>query len=519
MMKKLPIGISTLSEIINGDYVYIDKTQEALALIANYKYAFLSRPRRFGKSLFLDTLAEIFSGNKELFKGLYIHDKYQFNEYPIIRISFSGNLRSPEGLHTMLMATLRENKKRLGVECHDATDFAVCFKELIENVHDVYQLGVVILIDEYDKAILDNLDQIDVALENREIIKSFYSVMKDCDRYIRFVFLTGVSKFSKTSIFSGLNNLTDISIKPMFAQICGYSETDLRLNFSELLHNVDGDKIKEWYNGYNFMGEKVFNPYDILLFIDNDCQFKSYWFETGTPSFLVKLIRENHYYLPNLEHLEVDSSLINSFDIEDISLESILFQSGYLTIADVQHRRDRYLYTLTYPNKEVRLSFTDNLLNHFVDKTQKNSILDDLYAIFHEAHLEGLEVNLKQLFASIAYNNFTNNEIDRYEGFYASVVYAYFASLGFQVIAEDVTNRSRMDLTLLTADTAYIFEFKIRDEDPLQQIKTMRYYEKYAMYQTWIIGIVFDVKTRNITQFVYEQVEAGGQRVPNKPQS
>jgi len=504
-MKKLPIGISTLSQIIEGNYVYMDKTQNAFELIENYKYAFLSRPRRFGKSLFLDTLAEIFSGNKELFKGLYIYDKYDFEKHPVIRLSFSGDLRSPDGLRKMLMASLRENKKRLRIECSDETSFAVCFKELIENVFDACQQGVVILIDEYDKAILDNLDQLSVALENREIIKSFYSVMKDCDSSIRFVFLTGVSKFTKTSIFSGLNNLEDISISPKFATVCGYTEENVLQHFPSLVDEADFPKVKEWYNGYNFLGPKVFNPFDILLFIKNSYQFKSYWFETGTPSFLVKLIKENRYYIPNLEHLEVDSSLINSFDIEDISLESILFQSGYLTIADVQHRRDRYLYTLTYPNKEVRLSFTDNLLNHFVDKIKKNSILDDLFNIFRNAQLADLEVKLKQLFASIAYNNFTNNEIDRYEGFYASVIYAYLASLGFQIVAEDVSNRGRMDLTLLTEDKAYIFEFKVADEDPLQQIKTMQYYEKYAGYETWLIGIVFDTGNRNITQFVYER--------------
>ncbi len=506
-MKKLPIGISTLSQIIEGDYVYIDKTQEAFELIENYKYSFLSRPRRFGKSLFLDTLAEIFSGNKELFKGLYIHNRYEFATYPIIRVSFSGDLRSPDGLRKMILAALRENQNRLGVECTDDTSFAVCFKELIQNVFEVYQQGVVILIDEYDKGILDNLDQLDVALENREIIKSFYSVMKDCDRQIRFVFLTGVSKFTKTSIFSGLNMLEDISIAPVFAKVCGYTEEDVCQHFPALVREADFQQVKEWYNGYNFLGPRVFNPFDILLFIKNNYQFKSYWFETGTPSFLVKLIKDNRYYVPHLEHLVVDSSLINSFDVEDIALESILFQSGYLTIADVQHRRDRYFYTLTYPNKEVRLSFIDNLLNHFVDKIQKNSIQDDLYTIFVEANLETLEVNLEQLFASIAYNNFTNNEIDSYEGFYASVVYAYLSSLGFQIIAEDVTNRGRMDLTVLTEDKAYIFEFKVKDEDPLQQIKTMRYYEKYASYETWMIGVVFDVGIRNIVRFEYEKVE------------
>jgi len=507
-MKKLPIGISTLSEIIKGDYVYIDKTQEALDLIQNYKYAFLARPRRFGKSLFLDTLSEIFSGNNHLFSGLYIHDRYAFDAYPVVRISFSGDLRSPDGLRKMLTASLRNNKKRLGIECDDVTNFAVCFKEFIENVYDAYQQGVVILIDEYDKAILDNLDQLDVALENREIIKSFYSVMKDCDRYIRFAFLTGVSKFSKTSIFSGLNNLEDISIAPSFGKVCGYSEEEIRQHFPSLVQETDFQKVKEWYNGYNFMGSKVFNPFDILLFIKNCHQFKSYWFETGTPSFLVKLIREKRYYLPNLEHLEAGGSLINSFDIENISLESILFQSGYLTIDHVEHIFDNEIYHLTFPNKEVRLAFSNYLIQSLLGDTGAIARQKSLFHIFMDSDLDSLEESLQQLFASIAYNNFTGNEIDRYEGFYASVVYAYLASLGFQIIAEDVTNLGRMDLTLLTEDTAYIFEFKVRDEDPLQQIKNMRYYEKYAAYQTWLVGIVFDVKERNITRFVYEKVEA-----------
>jgi hypothetical protein len=508
-MKKLPIGISTLSEIINGDYVYIDKTQEALELIENYKYAFLARPRRFGKSLFLDTLAEILSGNKNLFNGLYIHDKYEFSSYPIIRISFGGN-RSVDELKAGIISSLLDNEERLHVACRDSNDYAICFKELIQCVYNKYQKGVVILIDEYDKAILDNLDQMDVALECREIIKRLYSQMKDCDRYIRFAFLTGVSKFTKTSIFSGLNNLTDISEKNRFAQICGYSEEDLTIHFPDLIRQVDYDEVKEWYNGYNFMGEKVFNPYNILLFIDNDYRFKSYWFETGTPSFLVKLIREKRYYLPNLEHLEAGSSLINSFNIEDISLESILFQSGYLTIDHIEHIFDNDIYHLTFPNKEVRLAFSNYLIQSLIGDTRAIAKQKSLYRIFMNGDLDSLKDILKQLFASIAYNNFTGNEIDRYEGFYAGVVYAYLASLGFQIIAEEVTNRGRMDLTLLTEDTAYIFEFKVRDEDPLQQIKTMRYYEKYAQYQTWLIGIVFDVKDRNITRFVYEKAEAAG---------
>ncbi|MCI5178820.1 MAG: hypothetical protein D3911_05755 [Candidatus Electrothrix sp. AW3_4] len=389
-MKKLPIGISTLSQIIEGGYVYIDKTREALELIENYKYVFLSRPRRFGKSLFLDTLAEIFSGNKELFNGLYIRNKYDFESRPVIRMSFGGN-RSVDELKAEILANLLENKERLQVTCRDSDDYALCFRQLIQGSYKKYQQGVVILIDEYDKAILDNLDQLDVALKCREILKRLYSQMKECDRYIRFVFLTGVSKFTKTSIFSGLNNLEDISLVPDFAQICGYSEKDVQQHFPLLMREVDFQKVTEWYNGYNFSGTRVFNPFDILLFIKNNYRFRSYWFETGTPSFLVKLIREKRYYIPNLEHLEADSSLINSFNIEDISLESVLFQSGYLTIDHVENIFNNDIYHLTFPNKEVRLAFNNYLIKSLLGDTRAFAKQKSLYRIFMDADLASLE--------------------------------------------------------------------------------------------------------------------------------
>ena len=504
-MKKLPIGIQTFKKIRGADYVYVDKTKEALDLINDYQYVFLSRPRRFGKSLFLDTLDNIFSGNHKLFQGLYVEDKYDFQPHPVIRISFSGDLRSGKSLIRRLLGILRNNQRSLQLSCSEPTDYSECFKELIQNAYQQYnQQGVVILIDEYDKAILDNLDQIEVARENREIIKSFYSVMKDCDQYIRFVFLTGVTKFSKTSIFSGLNNITDISLMPKYGKICGYTHDDLQTTFAEHLRGQDFEKIREWYNGYNFLGPLVYNPFDILLFIDNHFKFKNYWFETGTPSFLIKLLKERRYFLPNLENLEVDEPMANSFDIDEISLETILFQSGYLTIKEVKERRDRFIYTLTYPNKETRLSFNDYLLNYFVDRLEKNRVLDNLYDIFEAAELDKLEAALHQLFASIAYNNFTNNEIENYEGFYASVIYAYLASLGLRIIAEDVTVKGRIDLTILFQKKAYLFEFKVTDEDPLKQIKERGYADKYGDKEVYMIGIVFDRQQRNIKAFTWE---------------
>ena len=260
-LKKLPIGISTFSEIIEQDYLYIDKTKEAYELITSYKYAFLSRPRRFGKSLFIDTLQEIFEGNKKLFEGLYIYDKWDFEDkYPVIKISFSGS-RSVEALKQNIFKNMDDAQEKLGIECSENYDYATCFSELIKKSYEKYQKPVVILVDEYDKAILDNIDQMEVAKESREIVKILYTQIKDNDRYIKFAFLTGVSKFTKASIFSGLNNLRDITLLPKYGNICGYTQNDIETTIQPYLEGVDLEKLKEWYNGYNFLKDKIYNPF------------------------------------------------------------------------------------------------------------------------------------------------------------------------------------------------------------------------------------------------------------------
>jgi len=249
---KLPIGIQTFSEIRKENYIYVDKTKEALEIINNYKYVFLSRPRRFGKSLFLDTLKNIFEGNKELFKGLYIYDKWDFNiKYPVIKISWDGKLRSIKDLENILLTILNENQEKLGIKC-ESKNATICFRELIIKASKRYNQRVVVLIDEYDKPILDVIEDINKAKEHREYIKGLYSVLKGVDEYIKFVFLTGVSKFSKASIFSGLNILEDISLFKEFGNICGYTHYELKENFKEYLDGVDLEKIKKWYNGYFF---------------------------------------------------------------------------------------------------------------------------------------------------------------------------------------------------------------------------------------------------------------------------
>ncbi len=391
-LKRLPIGISTFSKIIEGNYIYIDKTKEALNLITNYSYVFLSRPRRFGKSLFLDTLQEIFEGNKKLFKGLYIYDKWNWEEsYPVIKISFSGNRDTIE-LKKSIIDILKYNQQRLDIECYNTDDYAICFSELIRKTNQKYQKPVVILIDEYDKSILDNLDQIEVAKECREIVKRLYTQIKDNDRYIKFTFLTGVSKFSKASIFSGLNNLRDISLLPQFGAVCGYTQKDIESSFLLYLKGVDLERLKEWYNGYNFLSEKVYNPFDILLFIDSNYMYDNYWFNTGTPSFLIKLFKQDRYNLVEFENLRVGKELIDSFDIEDINLETVMFQAGYLTIKKQIIRRNRIEYELTYPNLETKMSFNNYLLNYFTRSiSQKGKVQNGLIDTLEEANLEELK--------------------------------------------------------------------------------------------------------------------------------
>jgi len=346
-MKYLPIGIQTFEKIRNSNYYYVDKTMFVKKL-ENGGYYFLSRPRRFGKSLFLDTLKEAFSGNKELFKGLYLYDNWDWEKkYPVVKISFGGGkVRTPKALINHMNFILKNVSQDHQIELKEAIPDEQ-FYELIKSLSEKRGSQVVVLIDEYDKPILDAIENIEVARENREILKDFYSVLKDADPYLKLVFLTGVSRFSKVSIFSGLNQLNDITVDPSFATVCGYTQSELENIFEDRLKDFDKNKVKEWYNGYAWLGESVYNPFDILLLFDKK-MFKPYWFETGTPTFLIKLFMKNRYYLPELENLEVGEEILSNLDVDNIRVENLLFQLGYITIKEFLEEDG--VYILSYPN-------------------------------------------------------------------------------------------------------------------------------------------------------------------------
>ncbi len=512
-MKKLPIGIQTFAKIREDDFVYIDKTDIALKLIkSGGGYFFLSRPRRFGKSLFLSTLKSIFRAEKALFKGLYIYDKYDWRiSYPVIHISFgAGGYQSVSALNQNIKDIVRYNEDALKIKCGEKDGPETNFIDLIKKSFDKYKQKVVILIDEYDKPILDNIDNSEMSGILREHLKNFYSVIKENDEFIKFTFITGVSKFSKVSLFSGLNNLNDITIASDYATICGYTQKDIEDHFSDRLKNVDRNSLQQWYNGYSWLGDPVYNPFGFLCFLFNNCVFENYWFSTATPTFLIKLIKKRYYHVPNLEKIVMDKKMLESFDTDKIELETIMWQSGYLTIKDVIRNIRGSRYILSFPNNEVRMGFNDHIIDLLArPKTNHLITQDNIFNALYNEDMKKLETSIKSLFASITYQNFTKNEIDRYEGFYASVIYAYLASLGMEVYAEDTTNRGRIDLTLRYDSITAIFEFKVDHQGAMKQLKEMRYHEKYMAdsRSLTLIAIEFSSKERNIVNFEWQKIK------------
>ncbi len=512
-LKKLPIGIQTFSDIRKDDYVYVDKTDIAFNLIESYRYAFLARPRRFGKSLFLDTLRNIFEGNKELFKGLAIEDKWDWNvSYPVITISFAeGKITSAKDLEDKFEEIFLLNQKKLDVTCQYKASDRRCFSELIRKANEKYNQNVVILVDEYDKPILDNITKPEIAESIRDGLVNFYSVIKGSDEFIKFAFLTGVSKFTRTSLFSGLNNLVDISLDEDYGDICGYTQNDVETTFKPYLDGVDMSELKSWYNGYNFLGSDMYNPFDILLFISKKHKYQNYWFETGTPTFLIELIKKNNYFLPALTNLKVDEKLLSSFDINNLDFEVILYQSGYLTIDKVETSIfGSPEYLLKIPNKEVKRSLSDIII---IDLYKDKNVIPNKTAIYKsllENDMDKFKSSLHSMFAAIPYNNYTKNDLASFEGFYASIIFIYLQSLGFHIIGEDVTNKGRIDLTIKMDNTIYIIEFKVdTKENALKQIKEKKYYEKYLNdnKNIYLIGIGFNTDDKNISEFEWEKFQ------------
>lgn len=517
--KKLPIGIQTFAKIREGNHYYVDKTSFALRLIEQGSFFFLSRPRRFGKSMLVDTLNELFSGNRSLFEGLYADQHWDWSTaYPVVRLSFGGGvLTTQAALDAVIHEQLSAYETQYSLTA-TMPDIPSRFKRLLIGLHQQAGQRVVVLVDEYDKPILDNLTDPRQAKVLRDGLRNLYSVLKDNEAHLKFVLITGVSKFSKISLFSGLNNLNDITVDPNYSAICGYTEHDVDTVFAPELHNVDRDRIRRWYNGYNWTGEAVYNPFDLLLYFDKR-KFKPYWFETGTPTFLIDFLTERHYFTPDLMHLQSSESLLSSFDVDYIAPEALLWQTGYLTIqGEEEVSEGQWVYTLGYPNREVESSLNAALLRGYGPAEQpafkaRLSLIEGL----KQHQPEMLRDSFTAFFASIPHDWYRNNSLAQYEGYYASIFYSQLAALGLDTRVEDTTNKGRIDLVLRYGPRVYIFEFKVVEQVPegkaLEQLITKRYAEKYRSpgVSITLIGVEFSRESRNIVAFEVQGEDNGSE--------
>ena len=513
MVKKLlPIGIQTFSNLREEDAYYVDKTHLIWSLIRSGSRYFLSRPRRFGKSLLVSTLKELFEGNQALFQGLYIHGVWNWSRrYPVVRLDFSkGGFEKPEQLQEDVKTQLRRIERDARVEPQDEIP-ALRFQHLIQELRRRTGERVVVLVDEYDKPILDALEIPDVACANRDFLRGLYSTIKATDEDVRFAFLTGVSKFSKVNLFSGLNNLDDITLDPRYSTLCGYTDEDIDTVFAPELAGLDREQVREWYNGYWWLGEeKVYNPFDVLLLFAKR-EFGPYWFQTGTPDFLLKIMVQRGLSSVALNDMVASGQLLDAFDVEHIATEALLFQTGYLTILDKQSRFGNIFYRLGYPNREVRQSLNDSLLEYLTRTSEpmvRNKIR--LLDILEANDFPKLRDLFHAFFASIPYERYTHNDIARFEGFYASVVHSYFAGAGFDIVVEDSSNHARLDMAVCFNGNVYLFEFKVVEHAgegaAMTQLKERRYADKYRGRgePIHLIAVEFSANERNVVGFEVE---------------
>ena len=418
-----------------------------------------------------------------------------------------GSFQQPDLVADNVIDQLAALERRAGVEANSRT-VPGRFAHLLEALHERTGRRVAVLVDEYDKPILDALDTPDTARANRDFLRGVYGVIKDRDAHVRFTFLTGVSKFSKVSLFSELNNLTDITLDPVYSSICGYTEGDLDTVFAPEMEGVDRERVRDWYNGYSWLGtEKVYNPFDVLLLLRRG-KFAAHWFETGTPAFLVDTLFERQVTSISLGEMVGTEALLSAFDVEHIGTEALLFQTGYLTITGEDELGGLPLYRLDYPNREVRQSLNRVLLRRLVQDHERQTANSIRLARLLEAHdCAGLRELFHAFFASIPYEWHTNNDIARYEGYYASVFYSYFAALGYEITVEDSSSSGRLDMAVRTGGHVYLFEFKVAEQAPpgsaLAQLRERDYAAKYRGRgePIHLIGVEFSRETRTVTAF------------------
>ena len=512
--KILPIGIQDFRRVRERDCYYVDKTSLIRNLIDQGDYYFLSRPRRFGKSLLLDTFRKLFDCQEELFRGLHIHDKWDWSEkHPVVRLSFDAQYNEPAMIESHVLAQLEWIAEEAQLDLPStARSGPEKLQEVLFRLHRAFGRSVVVLVDEYDKPILDMLDNEAKARANRDYLSGLYGVIKGSAEHVRFVFVTGISMFSKVNLFSKLNNLEDLSLDPQYATICGYTDEDLDRYFAPELPGFDRQEIRRWYNGYNWLGEqRVYNPYDIL-FLFRHREFDSHWFQVGTPTFLYRMMTRDRVSSMELENIEVGKIRLTSFDVGDIDLRALMFQSGYLTIGEKLRVGTRIEFTLEYPNLEVQENFSTGFLSYMgLDEGRAYGNGSVLLEHLSSNEFGSFEEVLATVYDAIPHDWYRKNSIDRYEGYYLSVLYTHLKAVGADIHAERSSSRGQADLVLEHSGQVFVMEAKVVEDESeahvekalveaMGQIRERGYGDQYRGKGQAIhfIAMVFGQKSRSL---------------------
>ncbi len=517
-MKKLPIGIQAFETMRAQGYIYVDKTRHIYRMVTEGMFYFMARPRRFGKSLLVSTLQHLFLGRKDLFEGLWMaeHGDWDWAPHPVIVLDFNEiSGRSPQALEQNISFAMRQIAQQYGITL-TAPVLESQFVELILGLYEQTDMPVVVLIDEYDKRIIEHLGQgperLSIAQANRDLLRSFFGVLKgvNVSAVLRFVFLTGVSRFSRVSVFSALNNLQDLSMHGGYADMLGYTESELDAYFGDYLARFAEDtgwsvaevkaRLARQYDGYRFSEKdvNVYNPFSVLNAF-NESALKNYWFETGTPTFLVNQLKQDRYPLPNIEHVQVTPAVFGAFEIDHLYPEALLFQTGYVTIKDVQDR----LYTLGYPNQEVKSAFTESLWLAWTGNAdpEANVLLLKLTPYLRDEALDAFFAAVTAIFASIPYDIQTKRDA----AYYHTIFYLMIAASGSAAQSSVLTSRGRIDMLVTFPDKAYILEFKCNQsaDVAIQQIRDKGYAEPYRASgkKLILLGINFSSETRNVQEW------------------
>ena len=534
----LPIGGQDFSDLRRNGFIYVDKTHFVADLVSASKYYFLSRPRRFGKSLFLSTLKAYFEGKKECFEGLYL-EKWEeaqaaqggreaWQQYPVLYLDLNAkNYESRENLENVLDRHLLIWENKYGVK-EKRIDLEDRFQSLLRYIYETTHQQVIVLVDEYDKPLLLTLEEglEDLNNEYRRILKGFFAVLKSGDPYLRFVFLTGVSRFSKISLFSDLNHLNDISLNRDYSSVCGITDEELKSNFQpeikalseseQLTYEETLEKLKQTYDGYLFIdgGEHVYNPFS-LLNVFSDRMFFDYWFQSGTPTFLVQYLKKAHFYLPDLENnVEIDLSSLNNFKVDVGSPIPILYQAGYLTLKSYNRRSG--LYSLGYPNNEVKYGLIRNLLPSYsnLDETKVQRFVWQFYEKVCSGDVASFMQVISDLLANIPYSSDSKDDVRWREQNYQIAVALIFQFMGMYTQTEVYSAKGRADCVVHAEHIIYVFEFKLWSagtaEEALAQIQAQEYYKPLRLQgkKLVLIGTSFDEEKRNIKEWKKLEIKA-----------